>query len=269
MQDYIDPYWQPILAANNLGSFEKLWETDAELVEPLNRRGGGWSGVWRLNLRMPEGGETTIFLKRQQNHVYKPITNIVRGVPTFRREMKNMRRFMQLQLPIAEPMYYQETKHDGYMRAILITASISPAYRALEDWFKEWSATGLPPLAERHKISAAIADTIRQMHDFSLKHGALMTKHIFVRYVPGEPVGVKFIDLEKARYWPFLRGGPVHDLTELVRTLPPLSRSEKLFFYKEYMHAENLQPQDRRLLQEVEKRLAHIARKKQRKKKHG
>ncbi|MBY0544184.1 MAG: hypothetical protein K2Q14_01380 [Gammaproteobacteria bacterium] len=77
MKDYMNENWQAILKANNLDNFEKLWNLKADWFEEPNKRRGGWSGVSRVELVHPEGGKAVIFLKRQENHIYKPLRNLI------------------------------------------------------------------------------------------------------------------------------------------------------------------------------------------------
>jgi hypothetical protein len=256
MKQYMLPEWQSILATNQLNDFEKLWNVNAELVEPLNKRRGGWSGVFRINVTLPTGEQRTLFLKRQQNHVYKPLAHFIRGAPTFRREMKNMKRFMKKSIAIAEPIYYVENGKPGDMRAILITASISPEYRPLDVWLEEWQKSSFPPIKEQREIARKIAYAIRRMHDHHIRHGALFAKHVFLKYTPGGTVAVRFIDLEKARYWFLPSGKADTDLHALHSSVHQLDTAKKLSFYKEYIKTSRLSKSNIGLLKKIKRRFA-------------
>lgn len=254
MKDYIVPTWQAILDANQLGSFEQLWDVEAELVEPRNKRRGGWSGVSRLFVTMADGQQVTLFLKRQQNHNYKAIANLIRVVPTFRREMRNMKRFMRHGIPIAEPIYYAERKIDKQTRAILITASISPEYESLENLYTQWSETTFPPIQDRREIVKKIAYAVREIHKRFIRYGALHPKHVFIKYAPNEPISIRFIDLENARYWYLPVDGADKDLHFLHRGLRNLRAADVFYFYKCYKNVDRLKKHHLILLKQVSHR---------------
>jgi hypothetical protein len=256
MKDYINQAWLPVLKANNLDTFEKLWKLEADWFEPPNKRRGGWSGVSRLELDNPNGGKLVIFLKRQENHIYKPLRNIIKGAPTFRREMKNIKRFVKHNIPIPEPVFYAERTVNKQIRAILITASIAPDYRSLEDWVAKWQAEGFPDRNEHNEIVKKVAEAIRYMHKHYFKHGALVSKHVFLKYVPGQPSSVRFIDLEKTRYWFLPFNGIVGDLKAFAKSfMPAITNTDMSKFYKYYIGADRLTKENTKLLRRVNKKL--------------
>ncbi|MFN7097656.1 MAG: lipopolysaccharide kinase InaA family protein [Gammaproteobacteria bacterium] len=252
MKDFINPEWLSILKANNLDTFEKIWLLDADWFEPPNKRRGGWSGVSRLELQNPAGGQVVIFLKRQENHVYKPLRNFIKGAPTFRREMKNINRFIKHQLPIPDPVFYAERTVNKRSRAILITASIAPDYRSLEEWMQEWQWEGYPPRNEYNAIIKKVAETISKMHKHYLKHGALVAKHVFLNYVPGQEPSVRFIDLEKTRYWYLPNNSFEQDLKAFAKSFNSLiTRIDMSRFYKHYMGVARLSANNIKLMRRV------------------
>jgi hypothetical protein len=255
MEDFINASWLPVLQANNLADFEQIWQLQADWFEAPNHRRGGWSGVSCIQITDANGKTIDLFLKRQQNHSYKPFGLPWRSAPTFRREMRNMLRYMHYGIPIAEPIYYAERKADGLYRAILITASIAPEYRSLESLYNEWSQQGFPSVKERHKIIQAIAKAARKLHQHYLRHGSLAFKHVFVKYQPGQPVAVKFIDLEKSRYWLIEKRRVGNDLSALGNEVSAVSLSDKLRFYKEYLGIERLTHRNARLQRVIAKRV--------------
>ena len=89
MTHYLSPDWQAILAFNQLDNFDAFWQLEADWFEEPNHRRGGWSGVSRILLALPEGGEAAVFLKRQENHLRKTIAHPLKGIPTFRAEIDN------------------------------------------------------------------------------------------------------------------------------------------------------------------------------------
>ena len=75
MKQYKSEQWQEILAFNDLDTYEKIWALKAEWFEEPNERRGGWSGVSRIELKLPSGGCVGAFLKRQENHVTSSISH--------------------------------------------------------------------------------------------------------------------------------------------------------------------------------------------------
>ncbi len=55
MRDYVANDWESLAAANGLDSFESVWSLDIGWFEEPNVRRGGWSGVSRLELKLPDG----------------------------------------------------------------------------------------------------------------------------------------------------------------------------------------------------------------------
>lgn len=55
MKHYIAEEWRDILVFNDLDSYEKVWALDAEWFEEPNYGRGGWSGVSRIELKLPLG----------------------------------------------------------------------------------------------------------------------------------------------------------------------------------------------------------------------
>ncbi|NNM59291.1 MAG: hypothetical protein HKM04_05700 [Legionellales bacterium] len=261
MKDYINNSWEPILKANNLDSFEKLWEIKADWFEPPNKRRGGWSGVSRLELANPEGGSLVVFLKRQENHIYKPIRNLIKGAPTFRREMKNIQRFTHFGIPIPDPVFYGERSVNKQIRAILVTASIAPDYRSLEDWSAHWKKEGQPSHADKKLILQTVAESIKKIHKQFLKHGALVSKHIFIKYQPGQAPSVRFIDLEKTRYALLSRRAVFGDLKALSRSLPDIGSVDKSRFYKYYLGTDRLTRENAGLMLKISNALSKKAKK--------
>ena len=67
-RDDVSPGWAEVLRHNQLDTFEAIWNLKAPWYEPLNVRRGGWSGVSRINCKLPGGDEVGVFIKRQSNH---------------------------------------------------------------------------------------------------------------------------------------------------------------------------------------------------------
>ena len=69
MHDFVANDWGLIARTNGLDSFESIWTLDIGWFEEPNERRGGWSGVSRYEIELPDGRREGIFIKRQQNHI--------------------------------------------------------------------------------------------------------------------------------------------------------------------------------------------------------
>ena len=56
MRGFLDPDSRTVFAANGLDGFDAFWRLPEDWFEPPNRRRGGWSGVSRHRLSLPDGG---------------------------------------------------------------------------------------------------------------------------------------------------------------------------------------------------------------------
>ena len=55
MPDYVANDWEAVARANGLDSFESVWALDIGWFEEPNERRGGWSGVSRPEVELPDG----------------------------------------------------------------------------------------------------------------------------------------------------------------------------------------------------------------------
>src|ERR1051325_9024795 len=113
MNDYMAAEWQRIFEFNGLRSFADFWKLQATWFEEPNQRRGGWSGVARCELKLPEGGTACVFLKRQENHTTRTLTHPVRGIATFVREFQQVLRYRQHRIPTLTPLYFAQRHEDG------------------------------------------------------------------------------------------------------------------------------------------------------------
>lgn len=257
MHTYIDESWRPILAYNGLSDFEALWRLEAEWFEPPNRRRGGWSGVARCELTLPEGGHCSIFLKRQENHGTFSWRNPVKGVPTFLREFRRIQHYRACGIPTLEPVYFAMQRSKAGHRAILITEELT-GYASMEDRVQRWLADGAPARPIRRRYMQSIAALLRNMHDHGIQHNCFFPKHIFVRMKPDGNVESRVIDLEKSRWRPHAFLCARRDLYSLNNHSQCWSRSDRLWFYKAYLQINRLTPFAKWLWRHI---AAHSARK--------
>lgn len=231
MKPYLARNWRRILDFNQLSDFASIWGLQADWFEEPNQRRGGWSGVSRKLLALPQGGEVAVFLKRQQNHVRKTRAHPFRGIPTFRAEFENILKLRELDIPTMEPVYYAERKDEKGWQCILITRELE-GYEALDQIIERWHARGWSKYrAERRSILDAAAAVCSLLHQHHLVHRALHAKHLFVNL---QTSSVCFIDLEKMRSSWSCRRAMLRDLDGLNRHAAHLSRSDRLRFLLAY-----------------------------------
>ncbi len=240
MKDYVTPEWEHILRSNNLDDFDALWGLQADWFEPPNQRRGGWSGVVRIELDLPDGTKGAIFLKRQENHTRRTLRHPVFGEPTFAGEITNILLLRQAGVPTMEPVYYGQRKIDGKWRAILVTRELV-GYRPLHEVMREWSEAGWGhAVATRRRLIPILASVVRRMHKQRLVHNALHPKHVFVRLGDDLETEVALIDLEKMRQTVSMRLAARRDLDSLNRRARLWGSSDRLRFLKSYLGLRDL-----------------------------
>lgn len=244
--DYVSPEWREALAANGLDAFEHIWPVAEDAwFEPPNQARGGWSGVTRQVLTMPDGSRAGIFVKRQENHVYRSWRHFFRPAATLEREFRNCLHFRELGIPSMEPLYFAERRVDGKLRAILITRELD-GYRSLES--PEYRPIRQVKREDRNRLIASLAGIIRQMHAHRFQHTCLYPKHLFVKKNCDGSLDARFIDLEKTRWLPFRRWIALRDLDSLQRHAEGWGRTDRLRFFLAYRQEKRLSPASKRLL---------------------
>jgi hypothetical protein len=234
VKDFINEYWRPILAFNKLDDFEALWKLDSEWFEAPNTGRGGWSGVTRCELPLPDGGSAAIFLKRQENHNTRSWLHPWRGVPTFLREFKWIMAYRAHAIPTLEPVYFGLRGHGGNQRAVLATEDLA-GFVSLGERELEWRREGVPPRRERLPVLQAVAGLLREMHAHGIRHGCFYPKHIFIRVRADASVEARVIDLEKSRRRPRVTCA-LRDLYSLSHYASPAwSRADRIRFLKLYL----------------------------------
>jgi len=232
---FVDPSWKELLELNRLSSFDQVWACQAAWIETPNDDRGGWSGVGRVALATPEGGEVGVYLKRQQNHARRTWRHLYRGELTFAREFQIIRHLQRHGVMTPTPVLFAERRVHGNQQAVLMTAELA-GYRSLEDISTQISAL---PLSRQRILLRAVARTVRAMHVAGIQPRSLYAKHLFVK-PRGEDYEVVLIDFEKSRrsFLPLL---PVFfDLVTLNYRTGYWSRSSRLYFFKQYYAAEKL-----------------------------
>lgn len=241
MKDFLNQRWADTLRHNGLVDFDAFWNIEAGWVEAPNQRRGGWSGVSRCELSLPEQGTCGIFLKRQENHKTFSWRHPVTGIPTFLREFHLIMHYKACDIPTVEPVYFAQRRIAGRHRAILATEELD-GFASLESHVQAWLQHGFPPLQDRQKTLTAVAGLSSKIHRCGIQHNCYYPKHIFIRLNAEGRVEARVIDLEKSRRRPLSLLCTLRDLDTLNRHSPEWSCSDRLRFLKTYLQIDHLTP---------------------------
>jgi tRNA A-37 threonylcarbamoyl transferase component Bud32 len=197
----------------------------------------------RTKLALPDGSEVGIFIKRQENHVYRAWQNFFRLTATFAREFYNLLRFRQLGIPSPEIVYFGQRMVDGKLRAILVTRELAG--------YLPVNAECYSPIAKfdrfrRKLLITQVADTVRRLHQERIQHNCLYPKHLFVR--ENGDFDVCLIDLVKAKWRPYKRSIIVRDLGSLYRHTQGWSRTDQLRLFLAYRNENRASKESKKIL---------------------
>ncbi len=249
---YQAPAAQAIFEVHGLDTFEAWWLRQIDWFEAPNQRRGGWSGVGKLVLPKADGSNLVLFVKKQQNHGRRTWRHPFSGEPTFRREFHRLQSLASTGVPAPKVIMYAESLHGGEQRAILVTENLQD-FVDLEQLLPQVSQQ---PLKPRRALLRDVAQQIRRFHDLGWVHRALYPKHIFVS-TQSHPAQVALIDLEKTRKTSCRWRRAQFDLAALHRHTDGLSARDRLYFFKQYLHADDthtLRWCERALLKSIAKR---------------
>ena len=225
MNDFIDPAIANLLEQHQLNSFTALWNLELDAVDEPNTERGGWSSVAQLTL-----GEQTFYLKRQINHMTRRLQKPF-GEPTFAREMRNIQRYQQLEIPALRAAFFAQRKVSGQQRAILMTHALD-CWQDLDYWQQQWTELSSE---QQHGILQACAKLAKTLHQAGQIHGCFYPKHIFLQE-QAEGFSAQLIDLEKTRPLLFGRRDRVKDLEPLFRRSRHVWRREQIqLFLQSYL----------------------------------
>ena len=224
---FINPQHQALLSSNGLGDFETLWNAKIAWFEEPNERRGGWSGVGRLTLKVSDGNDVHVFVKKQQSHGRCTFAHPIEGEPTFKREFDNLQFLNTHQFAAPVVVYYGED--DTTKRAILVTIALSE-YQPLD----EFTETHYTKWHESEKVDflQILAKNIQRFHSLGIVHRALYPKHIFVNVE--QPSQIAVIDLEKARLTSIGWYRTYFDLAALFRHATWWGKDDQMAFFKAY-----------------------------------
>ena len=134
------------------------------------------------------------------------------GEPTFAREMRNIQRYQQLEIPALRAAFFAQRKVSGQQRAILMTYALD-GWQDLDHWQQQWPELSVE---QQHGILQACAKLAKTLHQAGQIHGCFYPKHIFLQE-QAEGFSAQLIDLEKTRPLLFGRRDRVKDLEPLFR----------------------------------------------------
>ena len=244
--EYISAAWRRTLQNNHADSFATLWKLQQDnWFEAPNYRRGGWSGVCTAALKLDDDSQTQVFIKRQENHVYRSWRHFFCQRPTFEREYHNIRAFNRYGIPTAGLLYYGQHRQQGKQQAMLMMQALA-GYQPLGD--AQTLITAGMDRAARQRLFDSVAAAMRQMHRNRFQHSCPYPKHIFVKQQPDGSFVVRFIDLEKARRRWSSKQAALKDLGILHRHTGGCSRSDRLRFFLAYRQETRLSPASKRML---------------------
>jgi hypothetical protein len=242
LNQFADHATQSLFQLNQLSQFEQLWTIDSPWFEAPNYRRNGWSGVIKYSLK-DEGQKThPIFIKRQENHNHKTLLHPIKGIPTFRREYINLQRLKKNNIPSLSCLYYGERKVLGKIQSILISQSLED-YQSFEEFFNTHSFSLTQDSNHNQQlinIMTIAGQNTRLLHDAHFRHGSLYPKHFFVN-ASQDNIDVRFIDLEKLKWYPFSFLVRFNDLSRIIRRREPINSALIKVFIQAYLqHGKDL-----------------------------
>jgi tRNA A-37 threonylcarbamoyl transferase component Bud32 len=235
---YISAKHAQALKECGLHTFDQVWKHPMAWFEAPNECRGGWSGVARLQLELPNGSSLCLFVKKQQNHGRLTLLHPINGEPTFRREYKRLQYLESRGIAAPQVVFYAEQVVENKTCAILVTEELS-GYQSLESLAEPLFVKKNLTRVEKQQLFKVVASTLRNFHRLGLVHRALYPKHIFVKDAGIQPQ-VALIDLEKARFTPFFWYRAYYDLAALNRHAEFWGRTDRLYLFMQYCQIRRL-----------------------------
>jgi len=219
----------------------------------------------RFKLADAEGNEQPFYIKRHSpsswKEYVKPLLRCRLPILGARHEWDAILRFHRAGINTMIPAVLGESA--GY--SLLVTRSLEGC-RKVSHWLRGSHQDGYsaqPTAAARRNALGAVARLAYNMHTRGLHHQDFYVHHL-LRTTDGEQEELYVIDLGRACHRPHLaRRWIVKDLAQLSYSVPECSRTERLRFLRAYF-GRRLQAGDRRIMQQIERKVQHIARHSQR-----
>lgn len=231
-REFLTDEWRYLARAGVLNDFEAIWRQDIGWFEEPNQRRGGWSGVSRFEVRLPDGRNTAVFIKRQQNHVTRTWRHPFFGITTFRREFENLQWLKAAGVPTLDVLYFAEREVDRERQAILISRELT-GYASLEDCMLRWQQHGFPERPVWHQLIHQLAGIARQMHRHHIQQNCFLPKHVFIGGLDSQ-IDIRLIDFEKAKRTLTVERAMLRDLDTFNRRSPGLRATDRLRFLLAY-----------------------------------
>ncbi|MEO1896886.1 MAG: lipopolysaccharide kinase InaA family protein [Cycloclasticus sp.] len=250
---YIAEKWRDILVFNGLDTHEKIWALKADWFEEPNYCRGGWSGVSRIELKLPLGGKVGMFLKRQEDHVTRSMSHPIKGIPTFFREFNVIQSFQDCNIPSLDLVFFNQWKEEGKKRACIMTEELAGFIPLSSDDYKI-GGTLLPNEEQKVLLFTKIIELMHAMHRHNFQHGCLYPKHVFVKNLSTGGFDVRVIDLEKVKKVVFRERAVLRDLDTLLRRSNDWKDEDKLQFFKMYQKENELSQASEKLWEKLKNR---------------
>jgi len=239
VKHYIAEKWRDILVFNNLDTADKIWALKADWFEEPNHRRGGWSGVSRIELKLPLGGTVGIFLKRQEDHVSRSLSHPFKGRATFAREYEVITAFKQHKVPSLDVVFFGHWQEHGHQRAVLMTEELA-AYSPLSSPEYQNGGKFFSTEQQKKQLFVKLAELMRSMHRHKFQHNCFYPKHVFARSLDNGDVELRVIDLEKVKQLVSRKRAQFRDLSTLLRHSHGWTFEDKLAFFSVYCGEEVL-----------------------------
>lgn len=253
MKHYIADKWRDILVFNNLDTHEKIWALEADWFEEPNYCRGGWSGVSRIEVKLPLGGKVGVFLKRQEDHVTRTMFHPMKGLPTFVREFDVIQTFEALGVPSLNLIYFEQWKCEGHQRACIMTEELGGYISLSSDEYK-MGAKFLSSPKQKNTLFEKLAALMQAMHKNNFQHGCFYPKHVFVKQELNGGIDLRVIDLEKVTKLVTRKRAIFRDLDTLIRHSNGWSDDDKLEFFKVYQGESELSASSKKLWSELNRK---------------
>jgi len=243
---YIAEKWRDILVFNDLDTHEKIWALEAEWFEEPNQRRGGWSGVSRIELKLPLGGMVGVFLKRQEDHVTRTFSHPFKGMATFAREYEIITAFQRHQIPSLDLVFFEQWKEGGHQRAVILTEELA-GYVELSSVEYQQGGSVYSNEESKKALFKQLAVLMQKMHQHNFQHNCFYPKHVFVKQLSNTEFDLRVIDLEKVKKPVCRKMARFRDLLTLLRHSHGWTNDDKLAFFKVYCGEEELSRGSQRL----------------------
>lgn len=215
-----------ITYTDDIGQFESWWNVPGSWVEEPNLRRGGKSGVLRYEDTLGQ----TLYVKRQENHIYRSLL-FPFGQQTIRREYAAYKAFNKIGIRTPELVYYGQSGD----KAILVTKELK-GFISFEQWLNNLDNSNTSEIT-LFAVLKGIAQTLSRMHTYRFQHNCVYPNHIFINLNDinenKEDIEIALIDLEKSRRRFTAKQATLHDLSQMKRHTP-LTINEWKYFVQQY-----------------------------------